>query len=600
MVGVLVVVGLGIGAALAVFLPGPAVYTMHVESALHSPASAAVLDDCVTAVEDSLSGWVMFGAKVHDEPAQDSPGRVIELESPWWGPPTARGSAMISNALVALETKARRHADERAEALAAMQSKLDELRIRRAMLSDSPTPMHALTSATLEPLADELAQKLSRLETGIRAAQTGQSELLTEWTDLRQPTTEADLTGLDQRVADTEVKDRVLRADLQALARATNETRTQLQQALDATPPVLDALKSEIAAFVAEADDVADHSEALKTDALTIRQALSQVSVHLAALAQTITDARDQLRDIDGELVGHEIRAVQRRADNAADDWLHDSGETFAAIAAKVDALTSDASIHRTPALVAQSRFQSRLTRTSAARDAVVHAVAGFSTQQNHRLDGVMQSMLGLQLRVEDRRERIRAAIIQRLMEEAEGQRVGKLADAEDQIKPTAEDLAATTNKLLATRANLDDVHALLAQAREHEAADAERRAEADRLRLEILDLEARLEAESRLWVPPVHATLVGAERRLASANTTNRLTIAASVAGAAFILLTVLLVPFAFRGRPRATTARVPSDLARLDVELTCDDDTLAGTPKADRRSPAQAAPRRRSRSRV
>jgi len=507
---------------------------------------------------------------------------------------------MIAGALARHELDARRQAAERAEALAALQTRLDELRIRRMMLADVTRPAYALPTSMLGPVAEGLTDRLNRLELGIRTAQAGQSALLTEWTELRQPTTEADLSGLDERTAEAEQKDRVLQADAQALHRATTETRTQLQRALDAAPTTLDTLEAEIAAFVAEATDVADRSAALKIDALAIRQALATTSEGLALLRNIVAESRDELRALQGDLIGHEIRRVQRRADNAADDWMHESGQTFSEIVRRVDALTSDASIHRTPALVAQSRFQSRLTRMAAARDGAEQALRMFSTRHNRRLDGVMQSMLGLQLRVEDRREQIRGAIMERMTREAEEHRLEQLVEAEDQIKPTADVLAGRTSALLAAQANLQDVNALLARSREHEAADAARRAQADQLLMEITGLEAQLEADSRDWVPPVQATLIRAQRRLSADSASTRMTIAAVVAGGAFILLTLLIIPFAFRGRARVPAVMPSRDLALPDFALTGEsEESLAGGPVGRGRA-AIPSPPRPHRSRV
>jgi hypothetical protein len=597
---VLVVVGAGIGAALAFFLPGPVVYSIEVDTALGAPAPGVVLEDCVAAVEESLGGWLMFGANVHKDAAPDDRGRTVRLEAPWWGPPINRGSSMISHALARLETQSRTRAAEQIETLASLQTELDRLRLRLATLDDLLTPASGLPSSVLESVAGDLADELDLLEAGIRAEQRGQSALLAEWTDLRRPTTAADLPGLAERVADAESHDRVLIADQQALQRATKDARSQLQSALDAAAPTLDALKTEIGAFVDETTDAADRSPALKADAQAIRQLLAVEMRRLEDLAPAVTQAREELRSLDGELIGREIRHVQRTVDDQADNWTHDSTESFTALIARIDQLTSNASTHRTPALVAQSRFQSHLTRASAAREAAVRAVRAFSTRHNHRLDGAVQSMLGLQLRVEDRREQIRAAIEQRLRGEAEERRLVDLANAEEEITPSAENVAGRTNGFLATHADLEDVTALLARSRAEEAADAARVAEADRLRRAIAGLQTRFEDQSRKWVPPVRATLLGAERRLPGDDTRTRVTVAGVVAVGAFILLTIIAVPFAFRGRSHGTNGR-PRPFIAADYALTGDgDESVAAPSNSARGAQVPTTPPSRPRSRV
>lgn len=594
----LVVVGAGIGAALAFFLPGPVVYSIQVDTVLREPAPGVVLEDCVAALEESLGGWLTFGANLRQETGENERGRTVRLEAPWWGPPINRGSSMISDALARLETRSRDRAAGQIETLASLQIELDRHRGLLATLDGVLTPASGLPSSVLESVAGDLAAELDRLESGIRAHQRDQSVLLAEWTELRRPTTADNLPGLADRVADAESRDRVLIADRQALDRATKDARSQLQMALDAASPTLDTLMSELGAFVDETADVAERSPALKADAQAIRELLAEEIRRLEDLVPAVAHARETLRSLDGELIGHEIRNVQRAVDDQTDDWTHDSTESFTALVARIDQLTSNASTHRTPALVAQSRFQSHLTRASAARDAAVRAVRAFSTRHNHRLDGAVQAMLGLQLRVEDRREQIRGAIEQRLRGEAEERRLEDLANAEDQITPSAEAVAGRTDGFLATHADLEDVKALLARSRAEEAADAARVAEADQLRLTIARLQTRLEDESRKWVPPVRATLLGAQRRLPGNDTRARLTVAGVVAAGAFILLSLIVVPFALRGRRAYPVARRLGG-ATPDYGLAGDgSDSSAGPSMAARGAqlPLPQTPRTRS----
>lgn len=535
----LVMVGGVLGLALGALFRGPATVRVRVTPVGVRSHDGDALASTAGPLERRLDDWRLLGARISRERLVGG-DLALTLHSPWWGPSPQSVHARVERAVASYVEQQTRSDAEALQTIADLESQRLDLQADRAWLIASVDDDLVAFADMVREERDAVQQQIDAAEAHVMAEQQTLSELLMRWNEFRQPVDKLSIIGLEDEIRAAEHADDMLAADRAALADARDAAVESMQTQLASIAPAAAALQTVVASFIADTSDLADRSEDLKTSAQRMIAALIEIQEATAALADEAGTLQGEVQQLEGLHIALDLRSVQRSAYDAGDTWLVAHEDAVERLNTLIEDLPQDAA-HRTPALVAQNRYQRMLAHLTTAVADLNGAVRALDTEFNRPLDGAFRRLLGLNQRVEQRVDALREEVEQRMMADAEATRVAELERIEARLEPQSDRIRDLTVDLAALRSNRDDLTGVLERATAAQTTQEKRLAEASAVTRQIESLEDMIGRRLASWSPPPVVTIDAPPARDVPAQA--RLGTAAVISGSAFALAVVVLM---------------------------------------------------------